>query len=65
MTTNPISADELTFEDVASLALATAIYLAQEDEKVMAIISMIAEDIKEGLFPSEEKRTGSDSGNAE
>ena len=42
----PVSKD-MTFEDIAALAIATALYLGKDDPTIIDIIGATAENIKE------------------
>lgn len=44
---------ELHFVDVASLSIATALFIAQGDERILDAIGNMADAIKEGFNPGE------------
>lgn len=57
--------EELTLEEVAALAVATYIWVAQGNPEIMEAINQIADDIKSGFEAHEENRTGNNDSPAE
>ena len=50
--------EELKLEEVAALAVATYIWVAQGNPEIMEAINQIAENIKAGFEENEENGTG-------
>lgn len=46
---------KMTFEEVASLALALVLYVTQDNDDAKNLIVSIAESIKAEMFPNEEE----------
>lgn len=56
---------ELTLEEVAALAVATYIWVAQGNPEIMEAINQIAENVKAGFEENEENGTGNNDTPAE
>jgi len=56
---------ELTLEEVAALAVATYIWVAQGNPEIMDAINQIAENVKAGFEENEENGTGNNDTPAE
>lgn len=56
---------ELTLEEVAALAVALYIWVAQGNPEVMDAINQIADNVKAGLVGNEEDGTGNNDSPAE
>jgi hypothetical protein len=57
--------EELTLEEVAALAVATYIWVAQGNPEIMEAINQIAENVKAGFEENEENGTGNNDTPAE
>jgi len=57
--------EELTLEEVAALAVATYIWVAQGNPEIMDAINQIAENVKAGFEENEENGTGNNDTPAE
>lgn len=44
----------IEFADIAALAIATAIFISQGDDKVLETIGQMADSLKGGFIPNEE-----------